>query len=186
MKRLLPGLLTLAIMGVITWAGLRRPFDRAGPREQDAELASPAEAQVHALLRYAREGDVAAYLARFDRPIRARIEREIDEQGRSTFAAALRQAALSRKSRAVFAPVPEGDDVVAVVVESVYPDRNERQTYRLGQRPEGWLITDVTTVRSHVPTSKFGAPASFEEPEGIPVPTSLFGEENALPAGSTP
>ncbi len=186
MKRLLPGFLTLIVMVVIAWAGLRPPFERQGPREQDAEFASPAETQVYSLLRSAREGDVAAYLATFDRPIRARIEREIDEQGRDTFAAALRQAARSRKSRAVFAPVPEGDGSVSVVVESVYPDRNERQTYRLGQRPEGWLVTEVTTVRGHEPASRFGAPASFQEPEGVPVPTNLFTEENALPGGSNP
>jgi hypothetical protein len=186
MKRILPGFLTLIVMGVIAWAGLRRPFEREAPREKDVEFASPAEAQVHSLLRSAREGDVAAYLATFDRPLRARIEREIDEQGRDSFVAALRQAARSRKSRAVFAPVPEGDDLVSVVVESVYPDRNERQTYRLGQRPEGWLVTEVTTVRGHEPTSKFGSPASFQEPEGVPVPTNLFADENAFPGRSTP
>jgi hypothetical protein len=186
MKSILPGLLTLIVMGLIAWAGLRRPFERDVPREQDVEFSSQAEALVHSLLRSAREGDVAAYLATFDRPLRARIEREIDEQGRDTFAAALRQAARLRKSRAVFAPVPEGDDAVSVVVETVYPDRNERQTYHLGQRPEGWLVTEVTTARGHEPTSKFGSPAGFQEPEGVPVPTNLFADENAFPRRSTP
>jgi hypothetical protein len=179
MKRILPGLLTLAVMGVVAWTGLRRHSEREGPQRQDVELSDPAEARLHSLLQSARDGDVAAYLAAFDEPIRARIEREIDEKGRDAFVAALRQAARSRKSRAVFAAVREGDDVASVVVEMVYPGHNERQTYRLCRKPEGWLVTDVTTARGQQPPSKLGAPATFQEPEGVPVQTAGFPDDVA-------
>jgi hypothetical protein len=68
------------------------------------------------------------------------------------------------------------------VVESVYPDRNERQTYRLERAGGGWLVAEVETVRAHRPAVKFGAPASFREPEGVPVPP----EEPAVEGDSAP
>ena len=102
------------------------------------------------------------------------------------FAAALQQAARSRKSRAVFAPVRDGDDVVSVVVETVYRDHNERQTYRLGWKPRGWLVTEVTTLRGHQPPSRFGATASFQEPEGVPVQTAGFPDDIASPTERIP
>jgi hypothetical protein len=169
MKRVIPGLLTLALMGVVAWAGLRRP---AVPRESlgNVEAAiAPAEARVHALLESAREGDVAAYLAAFDGPIRQRFERAIEERGREAFAADLRRAARSRKSRAVFAAELDSEGAASVAVETVYPDRIERQTFRLEQRPGGWLVTDVNTVRGREPAARFGSAAGFYEPEGVPV-----------------
>ena len=32
-----------------------------------------------------------------------------------------------------------------------------------------WLVANVETVRSHQPRSKFGTPASYIAPEGVPV-----------------
>jgi hypothetical protein len=95
----------------------------------------------------------------------------VDERGRETFAADLRRAARSRKSHAVFSVEPEGDGAARITVETVYPDRNERQTYHLALQSQGggWLVNDIETVRSQVPKAKFGTPASYQEPEGVPV-----------------
>src|SRR4051812_2744670 len=102
MKRLLAGVLTLTLMGYLAWSALRRPAaDRAAPGGV-ALAANPAEARIHALLESGGNGDVAAYLAAFDGPIRARLEREIGERGREAFAADLQAAAQARKSHAVF------------------------------------------------------------------------------------
>jgi hypothetical protein len=169
MKRILPGLLTLVLMLVVAWAGLRRAGVTQDRRREDAPAVGPAEARVHALLQSASEGDVKAYLESFDGPIRQRLEREIGERGREFFAAGLRRAARSRKSRAVFAAEPEGEDAASVAVETVYPDRIERQTFRLGRKSEGWFVTEVSAVRGHEPKAKFGSPAGFHEPEGVPV-----------------
>jgi hypothetical protein len=186
MKRFMPGLVTLAVMGVVAWAGLRRQADRDSPLGSNVELADPIEARIHSLFQSARGGDVAAYLAAFDDSMRARIEREVDEKGRDVFRSALQQAARSRKSRAVFAPVRDSDDVASVVVETVYADHNERQTYRLGWKSGGWLITDVTTLRGQQPPSRFGATASFQEPEGVPVQASGFPDDIASPIERIP
>jgi hypothetical protein len=70
----------------------------------------------------------------------------------------------------VFAAEPDGPDAARVTVEAVYPDRNERQTYRIERTDAGWLVAGVETVRGHQPKSKYGSPAVFVAPEGVPVP----------------
>ena len=121
------------------------------------------------LLESAWNGDVAGYLDCFSGPLRERLEREVNERGRDVFAADLKRAARSRKSHAIFAVEPEGAAAARITVETVYPDRNERQTYHLAQETGGWLVNDVETVRSQVPKARYGMPASYQEPEGVPV-----------------
>lgn len=173
MRRALAGLLTVGLMGLLLWSGGRRgpgPATEGGTNPAPATPATdPAGGRVHALLASAAEGDVAAYLDSFTGPLRARLEREVAERGRAAFADDLRRAARSRKSHAVFAAEPEGPGASAVTVESVYPDRNERQTYRLVNLPAGWLVAGVETVKSRQPSARYGAPAAFVAPEGVPV-----------------
>ncbi len=178
MKRILAGALTVLLMGLLLWAGAGRPT--ASPSEPGAppptteapNPASGAEARLQTLLENSAQGDVSGYLACFGGPLRDRLERELTERGRDTFAADLRQAARARKSHATFAPEPDGPDSARITVETVYPDRNERQTFRLEQGPTGWLVTGVETVRSHQPKAKYGSQASYQEPEGPPVPST--------------
>lgn len=184
-KRLLAGILTIALMGLLAWSGIRRSRAPADRDEIRAMAANTADARIRSLLESAWEGDVPTYLDAFDGPIRQRLEREIDERGRAAFAADLRRAARSRKSHAVFAAESEGPDAARVTVETVYPDRNERQTYTLANRRGGWRVTDVEAVRGHEPQAKFGTPANYQAPEGIPVqPQGLAvetGEEIVTP-----
>jgi hypothetical protein len=169
MKRILAGLLTAALMGLLLWSGSRRSSAPAGPGAGQSEAAHPAEARVAALLETTTKGDVPAYLDSFGGPLRERLAREVEERGRDAFAADLRRSAQARKSHAIFAAEPDGDDVARVAVETVYPDRNERQTYRVDRGQGGWLVTEVETVRSVQPKAKFGATASYQEPEGNPL-----------------
>jgi hypothetical protein len=182
MKRLAAGLITVALMGWLLWSGSRRPAGDGTASVRTGESpdpipasapapASPAEARVQSLLDEARRGDVDSYLGGFAGPLRQRLEREAGERGRAAFADDLRAAARLRKSHAVFAAEPDGPDAARVTVEAVYPDRNERQTYRVERDgPTGaWLVTGVETVRSHQPKAKYGSPAAFIAPEGNPV-----------------
>jgi hypothetical protein len=130
---------------------------------------SPAEEVVWRLLRSGEEGGVEAYLAAFAGPLKTRLEREVEGRGREAFAGDLKRAAAARKSHAIFAAEPEGGGAAEVAVETVYPDRNERQTYRVERTEDGWRIVEVATVRSHQPTARFGTPASYIAPEGVPV-----------------
>lgn len=170
MKRVLAATITLVLMGVLAWSGMRRSaMTGSAPAGGPAEAANPAEARVHGLLESASRGAVGDYLGAFDGPVRERLEREVSERGRDAFAADLRAAAQARKSHAVFAAEPDGDDTARITVETVYPDRNERQTYRVDRKAAGWFVTEVETVRTSQPKAKFGTTASYEAPEGVPV-----------------
>jgi hypothetical protein len=184
MKRIIAGVLTVALMGLLLWSGSKRPPELSPPATNtDASrntgtatttgisAPSPAELRLTKLLDCATRGDVAGYLESFGGVLRERLQREMNERGREAFAADLKRAARSRKSHAMFAVEPEGPAAARITVETVYPDRNERQTYHLTQETDsaGWLVTDVETVRSQVPQAKYGTMASFQEPEGVPV-----------------
>src|SRR5690242_2208967 len=138
MRRLLAAILTAGVMAALLWAGLRQ---RAVPPARqsasgdaaDSDTPQSPEAAVRALLASAQRGDVASYRAAFSGSLRERIDRELNERGVDRFAGQLRRASAARKSHAIFAAEPDGPDAVRITVENVYPDRNERQTYRLEQ-----------------------------------------------------
>jgi hypothetical protein len=179
MKRAAAGVLTALLMGLLLWRGRPAappPFIDGIDTRRTTTSPTPdplagASARVHRLLDAARAGDVAAYLDGFAPPLRPRLERTVAEGGRDAFAAGLKAAATARRGRAVFDPVADGPDAALVAVEFVYEDRNERQTFRL-RREEGgdtWRVVDVAGVRGREPASRYGAPATFEGPEGNPV-----------------
>jgi hypothetical protein len=174
MKPILAGILTVAILAAVLILGSRRgtttvPSEPQAAETQGEVIANPAEETVRRLLRSGEDGDVTSYLAAFADPLKARLEREVEGRGREAFAGDLKRAAAARKSHAVFAAEPDGDAAAKVAVETVYPDRNDRQTYRVERTDDGWRIVDVATIRSHQPSAKFGTPASYIAPEGVPV-----------------
>jgi hypothetical protein len=181
MKRPLAALCAMILMCGMLWSGLRKPASPASgttPTDQSGRPPafdlSGASDRIEALLNVARRGDVAAYLASFEGPLRARLERGADERGRDAFAADLRGAAQARKSHAIFEPEPDGDSPASarIIVESTFADRIERQTYRLVRGDNGWIIADVQTARVRVLDKTLGSLATFQEPEGVPVPTN--------------
>jgi hypothetical protein len=165
-RKLIAGVLTVALMGLILAVGALRPSARPGKsRSSDGT----AEVRLRQFIEDARAGDVDGYLDAYAEPLRSRIAREADEAGRSAFAEALKRASGSRKGYALYAAEPDGPDAVQIAIESVYPDRNERQVYRLERGPDGWRIAAVEAVRGREPSARFGSPASYQEPEGVPV-----------------
>ncbi len=159
-------------------------MDRAPERASDASTVGDpfqapdpyagAEARVRTLLDDASDGDIDAYLDAFSGRLRARLEREIAETGprglRRGSAQGRRDAQGPRRVR------PAGRRSrrrARVVVETVYPDRNERQTFRVerASADDTWRVADVELVRTHQPKAKYGSLATFGGPEGVPVPT---------------
>jgi hypothetical protein len=192
MKRILAGLLTTIIMGVMTWTALSRrpasspPTTGSGPdsRIQNSKFQSGIEpdgatACIEGLLAAARAGDVDAYLRAFDGALLARLVREADEIGRDAFAIRLRRASEARKGHAIFAPEPDGERVnrATITVESTFTDRIERQTFRLDQANGHWLVTEIESAREHLPKTPLGSLATYNEPEGAPVPVAAGSDE---------
>lgn len=194
MKRALAAVLTLAVLGLLMWSSLRRDsIPNAGPPSADGGLGpvsvapsenveSPIAGTVRVLLERARAGDIDGYLSQFSGPLRARLEREVAETGREGFATALRAASAARKGHAIFAPEAAGPDAARVVLESVYPDRNERQTFELARTDEGWRVVNVDSARGHEPSGRYGEPATFQGPEGNPLAGQAGGPSPAAPS----
>jgi hypothetical protein len=169
-RRMLAGIATAGVLALVVAVGSRRPA--AGPPGRSAaagDASGTPEARLRALLDHARAGDVDAYLDAYAEPLRSRIGRQADEAGRSAFAEELRRAAAARRGHALFAPEPDGPDAVRIAVEMVYPDRNERQVYHLERGPDGWRVAGVEAARGRSPSARYGSPATFREPEGVPV-----------------
>lgn len=170
------------LMLALLYSGLKRnpsaPGNPPGTSINSSSVTSEddplrgAETHLRSLLDRARDGDVPAYLSAFAEPLRSRIEREANERGLDRFADDLRQAARTRKSHAIFAPQPDGPDSCQITVETVFPDRNERQTYRLEQSGSAWLVSSIDTVRAREPVARYGTPAAYLAPEGVPVQAS--------------
>jgi hypothetical protein len=188
MKRLIAGMLTLLIAGVLLWTG-RRPEPAtlesnrttfvSAPDQEEPALA--AEELIRTTLDAARKGDVAAYLSSFGDALGQRLQHDVEERGNEAFAADLRKAASARKGHALYAPEPDGSDAYVITVESVYADRNERQAYRLERSNGTWLITAVEPARGHTPRTKYGEPADFQPPQAVPVPAQQASDTSQDP-----
>jgi hypothetical protein len=171
MKPFIAGLLTVAILGALLFLGSREGAQIRSADPQRAESPTepepvPAEEAVRRLIRCGDEGDVTGYLQSFSGTLRDRLEREVAARGREAFANDLKRSAGARKGHAVFAAEPEVADAARVVVEMVYPDRNERQTYRVVRSKDDWRVAEVATVRSRQPSERFGTSANAVVPEG--------------------
>jgi hypothetical protein len=170
--RAIAGILTALVLALILAIAARRPSAGPGPGMSPAISTRPSDspdACLQNLIDDARAGDLDGYFDAFAEPLRSRLMREADETGRAAFATALRRASEARKGYALYAPESEGPDAVRVTIESVYPDRNERQVYRLVQKPDGWRIAEVQSAQGREPAARFGLPATYKEPEGVPV-----------------
>jgi hypothetical protein len=166
-RRIIAGIVTVGALGLVFAVGSRHPAD--GPAGRASDGSRTPEGRLRALLDDARAGDVDAYINAYAEPLRSRIARQVDEAGRTSFAAELRRAAAARRGHAFFAPEPDGPDAVRIAVETVYPDRNERQVYRLERGPDGWRVAGVELLHGRSPAARFGTPATYKEPEGVPV-----------------
>ncbi len=168
----------MLLAGVLLWTGSR--WEPPQLESTGASFAASPAQELPALaaaeflrgtLDAARKGDVAAYLSSFGGALRQRLQHDVEQQGNAAFAADLQRAARARKGHALYAPEPDGPGAYVIIVESVYPDRNERQAYRLERTDGNWLITAVEPKRGHTPLTRYGELADLQPSQDVPVPT---------------
>lgn len=144
----------LALAIIVVFVLVRRPGSSFNRREP---AAGPAEA-IYAMLDAARGGDIRAYLLHYSGPMNATLRRAVADQGEAAFKNYLVSSNAAIKGVAVMDPQPVSDGEVAIQVEYVFQDRNERQTMYLENRGGAWTIYRVDTSE-HVKTAvPYGTP----------------------------
>ncbi len=160
MKRIVAGVITIVLLALVVWFGMRRTSS------DTEETKSTPEACIDRMFAAAERGEVDAYLDCFTGPERDRIERELAEQPRDVFARSLIETVESLKGWAVFeAPskAANTDEIAWLTVERIYANRMERQTYHLICESGVWRIHSIRTAEAKQPDLPYGTPV-FELP----------------------
>jgi len=119
--------------------------------------AGRPESVVSAWYDAAARGDEAACLALTDGPLRSSLRSTLDQQGREAFRAGLRASAAGLRGIST-RRLGEETDAVALEVELVYEDRNERQTARLVRRAGRWRLAELGGAEAVRPPVRYGTP----------------------------
>jgi hypothetical protein len=127
-------------------------------------LPETPEKTVTELFAAASEGDDRAYLRLLTGELRKSLEHARSQAGVDAFREDLRRSATGIKGLAVTRADETGADLVALDVEIVFADRNERQRMLLELQRGGWAIIDIQQARMVKPPIPYGTPV-FEEPE---------------------
>ena len=138
--------LLLGAMGV----GLVR---RARSTENSDTPEDAIPAVIHATMNAARAGDVKRYLAAYTGPMRASLERAVEDSGRAAFARYLQGRDAGVKGLAVWVE-SSGEREARARVEYVYQDRNEVQIVHLEKDRGVWRIARAEgdqPVRAAIP-----------------------------------
>ena len=159
-KRLLQALLVVALV-VLAFA-LRGRGPAAPP-------ATP-EAAVSAFFDAAARGDDTAYLALAAGDLRKSLRDSRSQLGTPAFRDGLRRSAAAIKGLATTRSADQPPEGLALDVELVFADRNERQRILLAQSGSGWLLTAIGPAAATKPAIPYGTPV-FEEPPARPQPT---------------
>jgi len=143
----------------------RKPAEPAGagkPPSLFRRGAEAPEAAVTAFFDAASRGDARAYLALTTGGVKARLDGSRSELGPDGFKAEIQRSAKGVKGLAVSRSADQPPEGVALDVELVFIDRNERQRFTLLASGSGWLIADVTPAQTTKPAIPYGTPV-FEE-----------------------
>lgn len=125
------------------------------------------EDTVSAFFEAASRGDDSAYLALVGGEVRRSLLAARAELGREAFRANLRRTASGIKGLAISRASPptceQTDGVVALDVEIVFADRNERQRITLGLTAGGvWTIRRIGRAEAAWPAIPYGTPVFGE------------------------
>ncbi len=153
MKKQLPAVFVIVLLIVVAFA--LRSRDR---------LPETPENTVTELFAAAGEGDDRAYLRLLTGELRKSLEQARSQAGVEAFREDLGKSAAGIKGLAVTRADEPSADLVALDVEIVFADRNERQRMLLVLQGGGWAVTDIQQAQTVKPPIPYGTPV-FEEPE---------------------
>ncbi len=151
----------LVAAGLVALALALRGRKPAGPTRAGGAQGKP-EDLVTAFFDAAARGDASAYLALTTGGVRARLEGSRSELGADGFKAEIQRSAVDVKGLAVSRAAEQPPEGVALDVELVFIDRNERQRFTLLASGSGWRIADITPAQTVKPAIPYGTPV-FEE-----------------------
>jgi hypothetical protein len=154
MKRILAAALTVILIGTVLWMGRNRPDAATG-----AGTPTP-DACIQRMFDAASRGDVDGYLACFTGDELQRLQRQLNEEPRESFARSLTEAVAALKGRAVFQNGTAEPNATQsrFTVDRIYPSRTERQRYRLVRERDGWRIHSVENASAFQPDKPYGTP----------------------------
>lgn len=112
--------------------------DRQAPRA--TETGATAEDVLIGMVEAMGKGDVAAWLDCFGGELRGRLETLVRQLGNQELAAQLKARHQPMKGFAILEKQPQGNDRLVVSTETVYADKNARQTFVLQRQSVSWKI----------------------------------------------
>ena len=133
--RILVVTVLLGTLGV----GLARKGVRSEGAASPATVEEAISASICGTTNAARAGDAGRYLAGYTGPMRAALQRELDDGGAASFARYLRSLDVGVKGLAVWVE-SIGEQEAKARVEYVYEDRNNVQVVHLEKERGAWRI----------------------------------------------
>jgi len=131
-------------------------------RDGGRRLPETPEAAVKALFDAAGRGDEEAYLRLLSGELRKSLRHTRAQLGAEGFRESIQRSAAGIKGVAVTRSGEGPPGLVALDVEIVFADRNERQRLLLCQEGSGWVITSIGPAQMIKPSIPYGTPV-FEE-----------------------
>ena len=122
------------------------------------------EATINALFEAAARGDDGTYMGLISGALRKSLEETRSQVGAEKFRRNLRDSVAGLKGLAVSAGRDAPPGQVALDVELVFADRNERQRILLASEGTGWVIVALSAGSGQKPRVPYGTPVYGDQP----------------------
>jgi hypothetical protein len=147
---------------VVQWAVIAAIVAAAFWLRGRDRLPETPEATVNALFDAAARGDDRAYLRLVVGPLRSTLESSRAQLGPAAFRESIRRSAAGIKGLAVTRGDNAPPDQVALDLDLVFADRNERQRMLLVDTGKGFGITAIEEAATVKPPIAYGTPVVDE------------------------
>jgi len=146
-------------------------------------LPSTPEQAVADFFEAAGRGDDAAYLRLTAGDLLKSLEDTRSQLGAEAFRKSIRGSMTGVKGHAVARSANAPPETVALEVDIVFADRNERQRMLCVPKGNGWAITSIEKAQFVKPAIPYGTPV-YEEPPPAAAPLKAASPPKAQPASA--